>query len=220
MNVDFNNVGFQHGKLNESELWQVKKEIAEIQKTMSGELWNDKLAGNIKHEFKLSEETTLDLERYLYPYVLNFGETYLNTEINCKMENPTLRLGVTWVNFQKKHEFNPIHNHDGVLSFALWIRIPYNIKNEIELASSKYSNSPVPGHFQFVYASAAGELTMYSIPADETNEGEFVLFPAKMLHCVYPFYTSDEYRISVSGNFYWKDEYVETLGKIARREER
>ncbi len=31
------------------------------------------------------------------------------------------------------------------------------------------------------------------------------IYPAKQLHCVYPFYTSDEYRISVSGNFYFKE---------------
>ena len=31
-----------------------------------------------------------------------------------------------------------------------------------------------------------------------------LLFPSEMYHGVYPFYTSDDYRISVSGNFNFK----------------
>jgi hypothetical protein len=27
-----------------------------------------------------------------------------------------------------------------------------------------------------------------------------ILFPAKMMHTVYPFYSSDDFRISISGN--------------------
>jgi len=27
-----------------------------------------------------------------------------------------------------------------------------------------------------------------------------LIFPARMTHCVYPFYTSQDYRISISGN--------------------
>jgi len=35
---------------------------------------------------------------------------------------------------------------------------------------------------------------------DKSWEGTIIVFPAKMLHCVYPFYTSDGTRISLSGN--------------------
>jgi len=31
-------------------------------------------------------------------------------------------------------------------------------------------------------------------------EGRVVMFPAKLLHVVYPFYTSNGYRISIAGN--------------------
>jgi len=32
------------------------------------------------------------------------------------------------------------------------------------------------------------------------------MFPSQLIHAVYPFYTSDEYRISVSGNIKFKVE--------------
>ncbi len=204
----FPNSGFVFFKLNESQLWQVKQNIADIQADFNTATpWNSKLAGNLKHEYKLSDETTTDLERHLRPVVDSFENQFgvIQSEINSIMNRAELRLGVSWVNYQKKFEFNPVHNHDGVLSFALWIKLPYNIEEEKKVASSYGSNTPVPGHFQFIYNSAAGVQTMYDIPCDETMEGCGVLFPAKQLHCVYPFYTSDEYRISVSGNFYFKE---------------
>lgn len=205
----FPNSGFVFFKFNESQLWQVKNEIAEIQSDFSKATpWNYKLAGNLKHEYKLTDITKNDLERHLFPVVQSFENQFgsLQQEVNSVMATPKLELGVSWVNFQKKQEFNPVHNHDGVLSFALWIKIPYNIQEEKKLASSISSNTPVPGHFQFIYTSSTGSQTMYDIPCDENMEGCGVLFPAKQLHCVYPFYTSDEYRISVSGNFYFKDQ--------------
>ena len=208
--ITFPNCGFIKFKLNESQLYQVKQEIAEIQTDFSKATpWNDKLAGNLQREFKLSDITTNDLEKHILPKTQEFEENFgmIPQEVNSIFKNRhKLSLGVSWVNFQKKGEFNPLHNHDGVLSFALWIRMPYNIKAEQELIGSKYSNTPVPGHFQFVYSSAVGQSQCYDIPCDEMMEGYGILFSSKQLHCVYPFYTSDEYRISVSGNFYFEEE--------------
>ena len=35
---------------------------------------------------------------------------------------------------------------------------------------------------------------------DKTSEGLMLFFPAKLIHCVYPFYNCNEERISISGN--------------------
>ena len=40
------------------------------------------------------------------------------------------------------------------------------------------------------------------IEADHHWEQVIILFPSITQHCVYPFYTSDDYRITVSGNLY------------------
>ena len=38
------------------------------------------------------------------------------------------------------------------------------------------------------------------LDVDKTFEGKMLLFNAKQMHTVFPFYTSDAYRITVSGN--------------------
>ncbi|BCU96073.1 MAG: hypothetical protein CM15mV11_1480 [Caudoviricetes sp.] len=43
------------------------------------------------------------------------------------------------------------------------------------------------------------------IPLDKNYEWKMVLFPSRMYHGVNPFYTSDEYRVSISGNLYIVD---------------
>jgi hypothetical protein len=45
-----------------------------------------------------------------------------------------------------------------------------------------------------------------SLPVDKKMNGVMCVFPAPMIHYVTPFYTSDEYRISVAGNV-CLDEY-------------
>jgi hypothetical protein len=38
------------------------------------------------------------------------------------------------------------------------------------------------------------------VPVDKTFEGKMLFFPATLSHSVNPFYTSDDYRISIAGN--------------------
>jgi len=43
---------------------------------------------------------------------------------------------------------------------------------------------------------------MISAPifTDKTMEGTVSMFPGTLTHCVYPFFTSDDERISIAGN--------------------
>ena len=45
-----------------------------------------------------------------------------------------------------------------------------------------------------------GSINCKPIDVDKSFEGKMVMFGAKHLHEVYPFYTSDDYRITISGN--------------------
>ena len=56
--------------------------------------------------------------------------------------------------------------------------------------------------FEFIYTTILGEIGGFAIPVEEGWEGRIVMFPSKLLHQVYPFQTSDGYRISISGNLY------------------
>ena len=111
---------------------------------------NHKLAGNIDESLILEdEEDTLLL--FLTPVV----ERYLNT-IRVKISDydkisSELKLESLWVNYQKQHEFNPIHNHFGLISFVIWMKIHTDWKEQHELPFAKNSNGPVASDFQFTY---------------------------------------------------------------------
>ena len=200
--TQFKNVGYLLVDLTEDQLIPIKQEIKEIQNNFSKfNVYSNTLAGNLEKQYKL-----IKCKEYLNNLLMPFIVTYENNfnylkfiDINTK--NLILALDNIWVNFQKKYEFNPLHNHCGVFSFVIWIDIPYDIKDEMIIDSSKNSNCNIPGHFQFVTINALGNLIKESIPVDKTYNGKLCIFPAQMNHCVYPFYTSDKYRISVSGNF-------------------
>ena len=160
---------------------------------------NHKLAGNIDESLILEdEEDTLLL--FLTPVV----ERYLNT-VRVKISDydkisSELKLESLWVNYQKQHEFNPLHNHFGLISFVIWMKIPTDWKEQHKLPFAKNSNGPVASDFQFTYTDILGHVQDYSIPMDSDKEGVILLFPSRLRHQVYPFYNCDKERISISGN--------------------
>jgi hypothetical protein len=99
-----------------------------------------------------------------------------------------------WINFQKKHEFIPNHRHDGVYSYSMWLKIPYEYEEETKGGGIHASV------FEFTYIDVNGYIQSNIIKLGSNFERKVIMFPSKMLHCVYPFYTSDETRLSVSGN--------------------
>lgn len=116
---------------------------------------------------------------------------------------PTFKVQSLWVNFQKKHEFNPFHGHSGALSFVLWMKIPYTYEDECNTPNTQVlGNQPCSGSFSFYYTSVLGTVSHYDYLLDPSWEGTLLVFPAVLSHQVYPFYTSDEERISISGNIY------------------
>ena len=198
------NVGILNAKFTDDELKPMLDEINDIKtKNFSAKKFNSKLAGNLEKGFEL-----IECHSYINLLLLPLTKTYdKQFKIADEIGGPIFKkpIPVTlkhlWVNFQKKNDFNPIHRHGGVFSFVIWIDIPYAIDDEKSQPTSKESTSNIPGHFQFVYTNILGETSSYNIPADYTFKNQMVMFPAKLSHSVYPFRTSDEYRISVSGNF-------------------
>ena len=199
----FNNVGFISAKLSNEALQPIKDEINEIQNNFeSATKANYKLAGNIEHEYRLNK-THKYIENLMLPYIIEYEKQFKYLK-SIEILSKDLNLGmhdVPWVNFMKKHEFNPPHTHSGIYSFVLWVDTPYDIEEEKSQNYCKDSNTSLPGHFQFLYINSLGKILQYNIPVDRTYNNTFVVFPSKMCHAVYPFSTSDKYRISVSGNF-------------------
>lgn len=99
-----------------------------------------------------------------------------------------------WINIQEKYEYLPIHSHDGVFSYVIWMKIPYDINQEIKNEHQKTSK------FEFIYNDIVGNICNFDIPIDSNYEGKIMMFPSSLNHCVYPFCSSNENRISISGN--------------------
>jgi hypothetical protein len=186
----FPNTGYYLGKVPIDIFSSIKKEVEEIKTDMNNASFaGHNLTGNIEKEYDLVNCKS-QVEQYiltlLKEYDYNFD--YLNS--------------INQLNFQKKHEFNPNHNHSGVMSFVIWVKIPYSLEDEKEQGPGKHSNSNQASLFQFTYTDILGSPRILDLPIDSSYEGVICMFPNKLMHCVYPFYTSDDYRISVSGNIY------------------
>ena len=192
-------------------LADVPKEILEILDNVIDEKGlsplNQDLAGNIKHEYAIPKGKAA-VSPMLMQMIIKHQEKYPNffkkahSTINYKACE--IQLFNLWVNFQKKYEFNPMHVHDGLYSFVIWHKVPYTMKDEKERLASMMDNDFRAGMFAFFFSDPSGKITQEALPVDKNWEGKVALFPANLNHCVYPFYTSDEYRISISGNLGFK----------------
>ena len=198
---DIPNIPLLRSRLPKPALDFVWKKIEEAQDNYQSMKKN--LVGNISESLKLE-----DTEDYFFKNILKeVSEKYIsNFAISCE-KNPfnesvvnDLYLQNFWVNFSKQHEFNPVHDHNGVLSFVLWMKIPTTWQSQKEVPLISESSLPCASNFQFFHTNILGMHHGTTIYMDPVMEGCIFLFPSNLQHQVYPFYNSDEYRISVSGN--------------------
>ena len=161
----------------------------------------EKLAGNISTSLELDAsdkflsfigEVTDDYQKHF-----NYKPCQLVAEIP---KEATIQLHDLWVNWQYQTEFNPSHVHFGVYSFVIWMKMPVETRDQMELPFAKKTTSPCVSCFQFEYVNIFGGRRSFNYPMGKQMEGLMVFFPAEMNHLVYPFYGTDEPRISVAGN--------------------
>ena len=105
-----------------------------------------------------------------------------------------------WVNYQRKTEFNQLHYHSDIAVYILYVSIPYKLEEELKNPSEKIICPIKSSLFEFVYSKIDGGVHQQNLKIDKSWEGTLIMFPSYMLHQVYPFYTSNDYRISIAGN--------------------
>jgi hypothetical protein len=199
------NIGVTMVDYTDEQLKPIWIEINKIRNCFdSGEKYNSKLAGHIKKEYSLDHIKDY-AQSLTFPAVDQFISTnnflYHISKKHSTLENKKLTLTNFWVNFQKKHEYNPPHRHNGVISFVIWMDVPYLMDSELEYFPDLPNNKNNAGCFNFHYSNILGEICVEPLFADITYQNKCVIFPAELLHSVNPFYSSDEYRISVAGNW-------------------
>ena len=205
--VQLPNPGITQGNIPPETYQALNKEIMDIHQASETNTldkngimqMNPSLAGQITKEYQITKSREL-----LDPFLEEMGRAYQKEWNYYPKENPNdnkLKVESVWVNMQQKLEINPLHNHDGTLSFVAWLYIPFKLEDERKMENVKYSRTVVlASTFQFVYSQVLGNVVNFPLFVEQGWEGRIVMFPSKLLHMVYPFQTSDEYRISIAGN--------------------
>jgi hypothetical protein len=153
-----------------------------------------RLAGQIKKETGYNEKQRDKIIPYLSPYLGIYDEAFQRYRMDKYEKKPQYVLSALWANFQRQYEFNPPHDHDGKLSFVIYLSIPDKLKEENKAYKGK---SCGPGGIQFMYGDGIRDCITYVSHFPE--EGDMFIFPAWLKHWVMPFH-SDCVRVSVSGN--------------------
>lgn len=202
---DLKNVGYVQDTVDSNLMAKITESVSEIKERLTEQKsFASHLVGNIKKQFLFEhhrdeiEQLAIKLSQYhddVYECAMYLDDSY-----------GKLTLGALWINFQEKYEFNPIHKHPGVYSFVIWVEIPFDHTIEWVHSPGFASNGNKAGSFEFVYTNVYGQLMSHTIPVDHSYAGKIILFPSKLNHTVYPFYTSNGIRISISGNLFRKFE--------------
>ena len=154
--------------------------------------FRDNLAGIIKEEY--AYENRADYVEEIAQFLTVYDEAYQKFKNEKYRVKPEYLLTALWVNFMKKNEYNPPHDHSDFLSFVIFLKVPEEIKKEQE---NFIGNSAGPGSLSFLYGDGNRQSITYQ--SVKPTERDIFIFPAWIKHYVAPFY-SDVTRISVSGN--------------------
>ena len=131
------------------------------------------------------------------PYVGAYIKAVSDYKINCFKSIPNKwNFDALWINYQKSFEYNPPHNHDGDMSFVIYLQVPEELLKENKKTKG-VNNNPGPGmmNFDLGIDKPLSIARMSLMP----KVGQAFIFPAWLPHHVYAFKSEVE-RISVSGN--------------------
>ena len=158
--------------------------------------YEHKLAGQLHREMGYEQESkdkvAPELAKYLGVYDQMF-QRYQNKKYD---KPPKYAISALWINYQRQHDWNPPHDHDGALSFVVYLSMPEKLIEEHKAYTGK---SCGPGGIQFLYGDGDRHYITYVSEIPDT--GDMFIFPASLKHYVSPF-KSDVTRISVAGNIH------------------
>ena len=158
--------------------------------------YTDKLAGILDKEVGYGQQSKQKILPMLSQYIGVYDQANQKFVNKPYEKMPEYVLSALWINYQRPNDFNPPHDHDGKLSFVIYLDIPDELTREHSTYKGK---SCGPGGIQFIYGNGPRDAITYM--SFFPQEGDMFIFPAWLKHWVAP-YRSDCTRISVSGNFH------------------
>ena len=134
------NIGLTHERIPTNIYQALNQEIVDIHNNDKDIVkMNRSLAGQITKEYQITKSREL-----LDPFLEEMSKAY-QEEWNYSPDknsnnfdgNKDLKVESVWVNMQKKLEVNPLHKHDGVLSFVAWLYVPFKLEDEKKMENVK-----------------------------------------------------------------------------------
>jgi len=192
-------LGWLQGKLSDKsieKLWDC------VEKYKGINTFDNQVLSNISSHWSLCDDNNWLFNTILLPLCQKYASCFVNLGENYGVtQRHNYCLSSFWVNFQKQNEFNPLHIHSAAIySFVIWLKIPYDYREQHKIPISDNSSDSSASDFQFFYTNLLGGHNDYNYCLDKTSEGTILFFPSKLPHQVYPFFNCDEYRVSISGN--------------------
>ena len=184
-----------HSSLSEIQIKELLDITDSILKDENKKSYNNVLAGEIENEW-IIPTSILELDSFKN-YIDELSLRYLTSfasqhHIETDKIPPVLGrfaqmleksvLTSAWFNDQKDDEYNPLHNHTGILSGVLYLKIPEYLPSR--------KNKDMDGTITFVGNSSDTDIIMtYSTITISPKVGDIFLFPSLLKHQVYPFRT-------------------------------
>lgn len=200
------NPGILSSKMDETTFTNLSKYVEHVisgkdqNKVMRRNLLKDRQVQGVGEAFYITS-LPADYKSYLFDFSKEYGKYYKMNNTN-KVE---CTIDQVWINLQKRYEFRPNHAHSDSngknLSFVTYVKIPYDIKEEDAYNNhSSVAEIHRNGRIEFVLQALDGTFVTKQINISKAYEGVTLLFPNSLMHTVYPFYTSEDYRVSIAGN--------------------
>jgi hypothetical protein len=168
---------------------------------------NTSLASSIKDTRLISSDVNKDwfIESVLSKCVSDYINNLLNDfqlysgkkdKTGIKAYSGKVHLGSLWMNIQKAGEDNPLHIHEGDLSFVYFMAVPKDLDEE----NKQYTGTgPGPGKLIFIYGQTICAEWAKVAQIIHPIAGNLYIFPSQLEHYVTAFSCKGE-RVSVSGN--------------------
>ena len=148
------------------------------------------LAGNVNQEFLLEQEFMKSIR--WAEFLASACSQWVLTDQKRRIQSFSIIR--SWIVRQFKHEYNPVHFHNGYISGVGYLKVP-SFRGDASYEKKKINNN---GRLVLIH----GTKNLFSEPTYtiKPEVGDFYMFPNYLLHTVYPFYDTDEERRSVSFN--------------------
>ena len=174
--------------------------------------WSHKLVGKVSKEIQIPVDDADD-RVFLFKtmkqgclnyinYIISKNRAYGWYKLAGRDSKPTIdniHLTHSWIVSQYAGEYNPYHHHTGDFSAVVYLKIPSNMEEELNVEFTDHY--PTNGLIEFMYGENC-DMRSDNIKF-KPEVGTMLVFPSYLKHFVYPFYSEGERR-SMSFNAHFK----------------